>query len=69
MSMFRQGVISVQRIADVHHEWQDPSHDWGDKTAWRLLNAATHALTGKVAENPRGTAELHKIIDGVCEHV
>lgn len=69
MSMFRQGVIGVQKIADVHREWQEPSHDWGEKTAWRLFNAATHALTGRVCENPRGTAELHKIIDGTCELV
>jgi hypothetical protein len=31
--------------------------------------AATHALTGRVAERPRVTADLHQIIDGVCEHV
>jgi hypothetical protein len=69
MSMFRQGVIGVQRIADVHQAWQEPPHDWGERTAWRLFNSATYALTGKVAENPKGTADLHEIIDGVCEVV
>lgn len=69
MSMFRQGVIGVQRIADVHQAWQEPPHEWGERTAWRLFNAATFTLTGKVAENPRGTADLHRIIDGVCTTV
>ena len=34
-----------------------------------ILNAATFALTGKVVENPNATPKLHKVIDGVCEHV
>lgn len=40
-----------------------------NKTGWRLLSAATFALTGRVSENPRSTAELHKIIDVVRTHV
>lgn len=69
MRMYREGVIGVQKIADVHEQWEKPAHDWGDKTAWRMFNAATFALTGRVAENPRATSTLHRIIDGVCEHV
>jgi hypothetical protein len=41
----------------------------GDKSGWRLCNAATFALTGKVSENPKATSDLHKILDGVCEHI
>lgn len=66
MEMFRRDVIGVQKIADVHEQWQRPTHVWGDKTGWRLFNAATFALTGKVAENPKATAELHTIIDEAC---
>ena len=69
MQMYRSQVIGVQRIADVLHQWEEPSHDWGDKTGWRLFNAATLALTGKVSENPKVTSALHTILDGVCEHV
>jgi hypothetical protein len=69
MSMYREGVINLQRIADVHDQWQAPTHDWGDKTAWRLFNAATFALTGKVMEKPAVTTQLHKVIDGVCERI
>jgi hypothetical protein len=63
MSMYREGVINLTRIADVESAWQNPPHDWGDRTAWRLLNAATFALTGKVMENADVTPRLHKIID------
>lgn len=69
MQMYRNQVIGVQKIADVLRQWEEPAHDWGDKTGWRLFNAATFALTGRVSENPKATSDLHKIIDGVCEHV
>lgn len=69
MRMYREGVIGVQRIADVSEQWEKPQHDWGEKTAWRLFNATTHALTGKVVENNDLTPRLHKIIDGVCTHL
>lgn len=55
MQLFRRGVINVQRIADVIAAYEEPPHDWGDETAWRLFNAATYTLTGRVAENPQVT--------------
>ncbi|WP_457936069.1 DUF932 domain-containing protein [Mesorhizobium sp. 10J20-29] len=68
MTMFRQGVINVQRIADVIEHWEHPAYpEWGDRTAWRLFNATTCALAGKVVENSDLTPRLHKIIDGLCE--
>lgn len=69
MQMYRSQVIGVQKIADVLKQWEEPSCDWGDKTGWRLFNAATFALTGRVSENPKATSQLHTIIDGVCEVV
>ncbi len=66
MRLYRQGVINVQRIAGVMNAWDNPPHDWGDKTAWRLFNAATHALEGTVAENPAATGDLHTVMDGLC---
>jgi hypothetical protein len=69
LTMYREDIIGVQRIADVVEQWERPSHDWGDKTAWRLFNAATFALAGKVAESPDLTKQLHRVIDGVCEVV
>jgi hypothetical protein len=69
MNMFRQDIINLQRIGNVLNEWEEPSFDWGDKTAFRLFNAATYALTGRVAENPTIARKLHQVIDGICEHV
>lgn len=69
MEMYRKGIIGVQRIADVHHQWHEPEHDWGDRTAYRLFNAATFALNGKVAEAPQLTKQLHQVIDGMCQAV
>jgi hypothetical protein len=43
MEMYRQGVVNIQRIADVHQEWERPSFpemEEGGITAWRLFNAA-----------------------------
>lgn len=66
LSMYRGGIINVTRIAEVVRQYDEPEHDWGDRTAWRLFNAATFALTGQVAENPAITRQLHEVIDGVC---
>jgi len=67
MSMYRKDVIGVQGIGHVLKAFDEPPHDWGSRTAWRLFNAATFALAGKVAEKPQLTRDLHNVIDGVCE--
>jgi hypothetical protein len=71
MSLYRDGVIGVQRIADVEREWQHPSFEEfrQERNIWRLFNAATFALNGRVAENPGITSKLHAVIDSVCEHI
>ena len=69
LTMYRENIIGVQRIADILEQWERPAHDWGGKTAWRLFNAATLVLAGKVAEKPGLTKQLHEVIDGVCETV
>lgn len=67
MRMYRKGAINLTRISDVLDAYQMPPHDWGGETAWRLFNAATYAMRGKVAENPQATRTIHSIIDGYCE--
>lgn len=66
MQLYRQGVINVQRIANVMLAWDEPPHDWGDRTAWRMFNATTFVLNGRVAEDPTVTGKLHQVIDGCC---
>jgi len=69
LNMYREGIINVQRIPEVLREWEEPSFDdfKDDRSAWRLFNAATFALTGRVIENAGVTPKLHQVIDGVCE--
>jgi len=71
MNMYREGIVNLQRIPDVLKEWQEPSFEEFQeaRSAWRLFNAATFALTGRVTDNPNATPRLHKVIDGVCELV
>jgi hypothetical protein len=70
VQLYRDGVVNVQRIADVVREWDTPTfEEFDEKNAWRLFNATTFALNGRIAENPAITAKLHQIIDGVCAHI
>jgi hypothetical protein len=69
MQLYRRGVINVTRIAEVLDAYENPLHDWGNPTAWRLFNATTYALTGRVAENPGVTQQLHQVIDAFCDPV
>jgi Domain of unknown function (DUF932) len=69
LTMYRRDIFGVKRVGEVVEQWERPGHDWGEKTAWRLFNAATLALAGKVAEKPDLTKRVHEIIDGVCETV
>lgn len=67
LTMYRDGVINVQRIAEVVRQWDEPVYEeCGERTAWRLFNAVTHALKGRITEDPGITARLHKVIDGIC---
>jgi hypothetical protein len=47
MELYRNGVLTVQRIGEVSREWTHPSFDELEEsgpTAWRLFNAVTFVL-------------------------
>ena len=68
LDLYREGVINIQRVPDVMAQWEHPTFpDFDDRNAWRLFNAVTFALNGRVIENPQATPKLHRIIDSVCE--
>ena len=72
MEMYRKSVINLQRIGDVEREWTHPSFEELEEsgsTAWRLFNAVTFVLNGRIVGAPKSTQDLHRIIDGVCVHV
>jgi hypothetical protein len=62
-------MINLTQIGHGLKAYEEPPNDWGDKTSRRLINATTYALTGRVAENPTATRQLHQVIDGVCERI
>jgi hypothetical protein len=65
LTMYRKGIINLQRVPNVLDEWEKPSFEgFEERTAWRLINATTYALTGRIAENPSLTSRLHTVIDG-----
>jgi hypothetical protein len=71
MQMFRQGAINLTRIGDVLDAYEHPPEQfgdtpWGEETAWRLFNAATYSLEGRVSENPDATRIVHKVCDQLC---
>jgi|TARA_Y100000310_G_scaffold345563_1_gene466685 hypothetical protein len=45
-------MITGQMVQDIVKEWHDPSHDFGDKTAWRLHNAFTEVAKPGFDRNP-----------------
>lgn len=72
LTLYREGVVNVTRIAEVVKEWDEPSFDefrTAPRSAFRLFNAVTFALNGRIAENPANTQRLHQIIDGTCHAV
>lgn len=68
MNLYRAGVLNIQRVPDVLKEWHEPSFEEfrEQHNAWRLFNAVTFALSGRVAERPALTSELHRVIDDAC---
>lgn len=70
MQLYRRGAVNITALPDVWREWEEPSFDEfrnGGHTAWRLFNAVTFVLTGKVVANPAITSQLHQVIDGFAE--
>ena len=68
LNMYREGIINLQRIPDVLKEYDEPSfEEFNERNAWRLFNAATFTLSGRIVENPNATPKLHQVIDGLCQ--
>ncbi len=62
--LYRRGVVNASRMGKVIEEWDEPSHDFGGRTAWRMFNAVTEALKGApVFEMPKRTIELQNLMD------
>ena len=66
VEMLRQGAINTSRVEAVVNQWDNPEHDFGGRTAWRLHNATTAALKGApLADMPTRTIILQALLDQV----
>src|SRR5207248_10975814 len=64
LRLYREGIINIQRVPEVMEEWEHPTFpDLEERNAWRMFNAVTHVLSGRVIENPQATPRLHKVLD------
>ncbi len=70
LDMLRAGIITTTRVGNVVQQWDQPDFDWGsERTAWRLFNAATYALTGHVVDRPDITNKLHVLMNKACDKI
>lgn len=70
IEMLRRGAVNTQRVERVVAEWDNPTHDFGDKTAWRLHNATTEALKATPLHMmPQRTIVLNALLDEVSGFV
>ncbi len=62
--MYRRGIVNTSRIGKVIEQWDEPAHDFGGRTAWRLFNATTEALKGSpVFDMAPRTIGLQSLLD------
>lgn len=67
IQMLRKGAINTSRVEKVVQEWDEPSHDFGPRTLWRLHNATTEALkSAPLHDIPSRTIEMNAIMDKVA---
>lgn len=74
VEMLRREVINTSRVQKVVNEWDEPSHEHGGRTAWRMFNAATEALKPAnkgvpLHDLPPRTIRLQDLMDSVTNFV
>ncbi len=68
MDMYRSGAITTSRIGKVIDEWDEPTFDHGDRTVWRMFNAATQAMKGlNIQTIPHNTMRLQTVCDDAAQ--
>jgi len=61
-------IVPVTKLPDLLQQWREPNHaEFREgKTAWRLFNAFTEILKGRLTELPKRSQALHGLLDGAC---
>lgn len=69
LELYRQGVYPSKLLGEVNQEFYDPSFEemrLQPLNGWRLFNAVTFVLNGKILGSPHTTQTLHRVLDDVC---
>lgn len=66
MQLLRQHVINARDVQDILWEWEEPSHAWGEKTAYRIFAACSFIFDMQIPGAP--VSVLHKIIENVIDN-
>lgn len=68
IEMYRNGGINTARIEKVVKEFDNPTFEHGDRSVWRLMNAATQAMKGmNIHELPQRTIRVQEVCDRFAE--
>jgi len=64
IEMLRHGAINTARVEKVVTQWDEPAHDFGGRTVWRLFNAVTEVMKEvPLHDVPPRTIILQSILD------
>lgn len=64
IEMLRHGAINTSRVQGIVNQWDEPAHDFGGRTVWRLFNAVTEVLKeAPLHDVPPRTILLQSVLD------
>lgn len=64
LTAYRERIVPLRYLGAVWDRWQEPRHDFGGKTAYRLLQAFTSALSRQSERNIRAyAAETTRLVE------
>jgi hypothetical protein len=67
IELLRRGAVNTSRMERLVSEWDNPSYDHGDKSVWRLFNAATETLKeSPIADITRRTIGVQSLCDEIA---
>ena len=70
VDLLRCGAINTSRVKKVVEQWDEPVHDFGGRTVWRMFNAVTEALKGApLPDVSSRTIEMQAVMDRVSGFV
>jgi hypothetical protein len=70
IEMLRHGAINTSRVQKIVEQWDNPNHDFGGRSIWRLFNAVTESLKeAPLHDVPPRTILLQAVLDRAAKFV